>query len=90
MRNALKPTQRRTYTLLSRQFLRAWIDLNCPACGYGMEVQLIDAWAQTSRWCPCCRRLIRLAEPDGSLSSGLAAADRAMERLRRSLERMGR
>jgi hypothetical protein len=76
--------------LLSRQFLRAWIDVNCPACGFPMEIQLIDAWAQASRWCPCCRRLIHFVEPDASLSSGLAAADRAVERLRRSLNRMGR
>jgi hypothetical protein len=53
----------------------------CPVCGYGMEMQLLDARTQVWRWCPCYRVRIRLVEPDGSVSGSLAGVEDSLQSL---------
>ncbi len=66
------------------------VDVACPRCGYGIEVQILDIRTQAYRWCPCCRGRIHLVEPDGSVSVEVDAVEEAMssvlETLRRALE----
>ena len=54
------------------------VQVPCPVCGYGVEIQLLDARTQVWRWCPCCRVRIRMVEPDGSVSGAIAGAEDAM------------
>lgn len=63
------------------------VDVPCPRCGYGVEVQLLDARTQVYRWCPCCRVRIHLVEPDGSVSVSIDAAEEAMHSLAETLRR---
>ncbi len=72
---------------------RMWIDLDrahvcadCPSCGYGVEVQVLDVRTQVWRWCPCCRVQVRLVEPDGSVSAGIDAAHEAAKELGKTIE----
>jgi hypothetical protein len=64
------------------------VDVTCPACGFPFEVQLLDARTQVWRWCPCCRVHIRLVEPDGSVSRGLADAEAAMRDLENTMRNL--
>jgi hypothetical protein len=66
------------------------IDVPCPACGFALEVQLLDARTQVWRWCPCCRARVRLIEPDGSVSVGLAAVDNAIRNFESSMKKLFR
>lgn len=66
------------------------LDISCPRCGYGVEIQLLDARTQVWRWCPCCRVRIRMVEPDGSVSGAVTAAEAAMNSLAETLRRMSR
>jgi hypothetical protein len=63
----------------------AFIDVTCPLCAFQFEVQLLDARTQVWRWCPCCRVRIRLIEPDGSVSLGVADVEAAMRDLEKTM-----
>jgi sRNA-binding protein len=66
------------------------VEVPCPRCGYGVEIQFLDARTQTWRWCPCCRVRIRMVEPDGSVSGSIDAVEDAMQSLAESIRRMSR
>jgi hypothetical protein len=69
---------------------RLMVEVPCPRCGYGVEIQLLDARTQVWRWCPCCRVRIRMVEPDGSVSGSVAAVEDAMRSLEETVRRMFR
>lgn len=71
----------------SSGLLRAFVDADCPNCGYGIEFELIDALCQVWRWCPCCRVRFRLAEPTGEVSVALADVDVAVDSFIKQLSR---
>jgi hypothetical protein len=61
------------------------IDFPCPACSYGIAIQLVDARTQVWRWCPCCRSHVRIIE-DGSVSVGIDTAEQALRELQKTME----
>ncbi len=63
------------------------VDVRCPRCAYLVEVQILDVRTQVYRWCPCCRVLIHLVEPDGSISVSIDAAESAMHSLEETLRK---
>lgn len=69
---------------------RLMVEVPCPRCGYGVEIQLLDARTQVWRWCPSCRVRIRMVEADGSVSGSVSAAEGAMRSLDETLRRMFR
>lgn len=70
---------------LSSTLLQSMVDLPCPACGFVLEIELVDVVCQVSRWCPCCRRRIQLIEAGGEMSGALAGIDLAMGDLEATL-----
>lgn len=75
---------------LSLELLQATIEVQCPRCEFGFEVELVDAYCQTYRWCPCCRALIHLVEPAGEVHGAIEEIDSAMRGLQRQLKGMFR
>lgn len=73
---------------LSSALLKASVEVECPKCGFVLSAELLDAYRQVWRWCPCCRCRIRLAEPDGSLYGAMEEVDSVMGELQDSLKRM--
>lgn len=67
---------------------RALVEVSCPSCGYGIEIQVLDARTQVWRRCSCCRVQTRLIEPDGSLSVEVDSAHKAMRDLENMIEGM--
>jgi len=66
------------------------IDFPCPACGFWLEVQLVDVLTQSYRWCACCRRRVRLLDSGGTVSGAVANVDAAMKELESQLKRLFR
>ena len=75
---------------LSASLLGELIDVNCPVCNFGFEIQIVDAACQVWRWCPCCRSRIRLVEPGGEVHGAMEEIDSAMRELQKSLDGMFR
>lgn len=63
------------------------VNVPCPVCGYGIEIQILDARTQVWRWCPCCRLRIRVVEPDGTVSGSLSGAEDALQSLADTIRR---
>lgn len=55
--------------------------LECPRCGFVMEVAIVDVVAQTYRWCPGCHGHIRLKDDGGSVAVSLQEIDAAIRSL---------
>ena len=75
---------------MSAELLDAWVDVECPACGFSFEIQLMDAYCQIWRRCPCCLASVRLIEPDASLHGAMRDVDSSMRDLERALRGFGR
>lgn len=75
---------------LSAAFAQSWIDVDCPACGFSLEIQLVDLLCQVYRRCPCCRCRIHLIEAGGEMHGALASMDSAVRDLERDLSRIFR
>jgi hypothetical protein len=67
---------------------RIMVEVPCPWCRYGIEIQLLDARTQVWRWCPCCRVRVRMVEPDGTVSGSIRDAEEAMRSLEDTIGRM--
>lgn len=67
-----------------------WIDVDCPACGFSLEIQIMDVLCQVYRRCPCCRSRIHLVEAGGEMHGALASVDSAFDDLERNLNRLFR
>jgi len=48
-----------------------WIDINCPNCQYGFEVQMIDAKLQTTIICNNCKSNIKLVDETASVHNSI-------------------
>jgi len=72
---------------LSDGILRQWIDVDCPGCDFGFEVQLLDVRVQAYTRCPCCRQRIRLIDGGGSTFGALEDIDQAMRSLEQTLRK---
>jgi len=67
-----------------------YIDVPCPGCGFGLDVQMIDIETQSWTRCPSCRRRIHLLEPDGSVSIGIRNSERALDQLYGAFQAYGK
>ena len=66
---------------------RLFIDFSCPACGFHIELQLVEVRTNAFHWCPCCRTRIHLVDNDGSVDAGLKRIDKTLKGLLDCLRR---
>lgn len=71
---------------VSTTFLDSPVDVECPDCGYPLEIEVVDVATQVVRRCPCCRKAVQITEPDGSIHGALAAVDSAERKLEKTLK----
>lgn len=43
------------------------VEVSCPECGYGLELEITDVRCQVSRYCPACKTLLALRDGDGAI-----------------------
>ena len=65
--------------MLSSGWFGLWIEVDCPTCGYYVEIQVIDVSCQVYRYCPCCRTLIHFVDAGGSATTSLRDAESEIE-----------
>ena len=49
------------------RFERLFVNLDCPNCRYGMDVELRSIELQAVIFCPCCKIAIQLNDSDASV-----------------------
>ena len=74
--------------LLVDLFEGAFITLNCPRCGYGMDVELLSVRLQKLVFCPCCKISIQLMDADASAHATHEEVEAAMENIERELKKL--
>jgi len=55
-----------------------WVDIECPKCGYGDEVQLIDAKTEKTIFCHNCKINIKLSDAEASVHTGIDSMKNSM------------
>ena len=63
------------------RFERLFVNLDCPNCRYGMDVELMSIQLQDRIFCPCCKIGIQLNDSDASV-------DRAQEDIAAAIDNM--
>lgn len=48
-----------------------WIEINCPKCGFGFGVQLIDVKTERNVYCHNCKVTIHLQDSEASAHTGI-------------------
>lgn len=61
--------------------LTGLVELDCPRCGYGLEVDLVDARTHVSRFCPVCKTRLDLRDGDGSVYGAEQEIEAALKEL---------
>ena len=65
-----------------------FIDVNCPKCGYGMDVELRSVELQERVFCSCCKVVIQLVDADASLYGAQEEIDSAINDLQRHFKKL--
>ena len=65
-----------------------FINLECPNCDYGMDVELLSVQLQETVFCPCCKVTIELVDADASVYASQRELDSAMNGLTRELNKL--
>jgi len=68
----------------------AWVDFECPRCGYSIDIQLVDAKAEATVFCHNCKIPIKLNDQEASVHSGLDQIDAAMRQLKNLFKKFGK
>jgi len=58
-----------------------WIDIECPKCGYQLEIQLIDAKTEKTIFCHNCKIGIRLQDSEASVHNSIESINHAINEL---------
>lgn len=67
-----------------------WIDINCPKCKYGIQIQLIDVKNEAVIYCHNCKSSIHLKDNDASSHKGVSDINNAFDKLNKTLKNLGK
>ena len=67
-----------------------FIVVDCPKCGYGMDVELRSVELQEPVFCPCCKVAIQLVDAYASLYGEQEEIDSAIEELHREFKKLNK
>lgn len=66
-----------------------FINVPCPKCSYGFDVEYLSARLQATVFCPCCKSSIQLVDGDASVHGVQEGVDSALQELQRELKMLG-
>jgi hypothetical protein len=66
------------------------IEIECPRCGYPIEIEMIDARLECRLFCPNCKSQVRLHDYESSLHAAQAEIHSGMERLTQAFRELGK
>ena len=67
-----------------------FVVLNCPNCGYGIDVEIRSVELQETAFCPCCKVAIQLVDANASVHGAQEEIDSAMEDLQREFKKLSK
>lgn len=67
-----------------------WIDVNCPKCKYGIQIQLIDVKNEAVIYCHNCKSAIHLKDNEASSYKGINDINSAFDKLNKTLKNLGK
>ena len=65
-----------------------FVVLNCPNCGYGMDVEIRSVELQDTVFCPCCKVAIRLVDANASVHGAQEEIDSAIKDLQSEFKKL--
>ena len=65
-----------------------FVMLDCPECGYGMDVELLSIRLEAMVFCPCCKVTIRLEDADASVDGAQHEIESQLNDLKSQLEKL--
>ena len=65
-----------------------FVNVDCPSCCYGMDVELSSVRLEATTFCPCCKISIHLMDTEASLHGAQEDIDLAMQDLQRELKKL--
>ena len=65
-----------------------FINVDCPNCGYGVDVEILLVQLEATIFCPCCKISIHLVDADASLYGAQGEVDLALKSLQRELKKL--
>lgn len=71
-------------------FDHTWIDIECPQCGYSIEIQLIDIKSETIIFCHNCKTCIRLEDNEASIHNGINSINKTINDLDKIIKTIGK
>jgi len=69
-------------------FNKTWIEINCPKCGYGVNVQFIDVKTEKAVFCHNCKISIKLIDSNASTYTSVNNLNKAMSDLENTLKNL--
>ena len=73
-----------------QHFDRQFVALNCPKCGYAIDVQLLSLQLEETVFCPACKTRIQLVDVDASAHRAKVDIDSSMTEIQRRLKELGK
>lgn len=67
-----------------------WVEVECPNCGYSVDIQLLDAKTERTVYCHNCKINLELKDSDASVHSGLDSINEAFKELEKTLKNFGK
>lgn len=65
---------------------RAFVNVDCPNCGYGVDVQIISVRLESTIFCSCCKMSIQLVDEGASVYGSQEDMESALMVLERELK----
>lgn len=63
----------------------AFLSVDCPRCGYAIDVELVSIRLESTIFCPCCKGRIQLVDGEASLHRAQKEIERAINNFSRNL-----
>ena len=67
---------------------RLFVNVDCPNCGYGVDVQILSVRLESTVFCPCCKISIQLVDDGASVHGAQEEVDLALKNLQRELKKL--
>lgn len=67
-----------------------WVEVECPNCGYSVDIQLLDAKTERTIYCHNCKINLELKDSEASVHSGLDSINKAFKEFEKTLKNFGK
>lgn len=66
-----------------------FVNVPCPKCDYGFDVELLSVRMESLVFCPCCKSSIQLVDSEASVHGAEEDVNSALKGLEEELKKLG-